>query len=68
MNDKSKFDLAKFESLQENENGMLINGFSTSFDQNIMGGQKKEGGTNYLFCTSNNCSGGNCISGCGTGS
>lgn len=52
----------KFELLTENAEGQLVSGFSDAMESDLM----KMGGVNW-GCT-NNCDGGNCVSGCGSGS
>ena len=62
--DKPKSYLLKFEVLSESKAGNLVNGFSAAIGVSDMGGQATLPGVN-VGCT-NNCSGGNCVPGCGT--
>lgn len=65
-NQVKKFDelVSSLEQVSEDQYGMLIGGFATvSSDSTELTGK---GGTNILSCDSNtNCSGGNCVAGCG---
>lgn len=63
---KPKSYLLKFEVLSESKAGNLVNGFSAAIgmsDTSSIGGRLP---TVNVGC-SNNCSGGNCVSGCGGG-
>jgi hypothetical protein len=66
MSKTDKSYLLKFEVLSESKSGNLVNGFSGAIgfnEVNSLGGEPH----NYLWCTTNNnCSGGNCVPGCGT--
>ena len=53
--------LGQFELLTESSNGILVSGFSTAIQSNIIGGLVDR--TNK-GCTINNCNGGNCAVGC----
>lgn len=55
-----KFKFTDFEEISETSSERLIGGFSASFSINKNYGDADEVG-------SNNCAGGNCASGCGTG-
>jgi hypothetical protein len=61
-NDNQKISLENFEALTEESNGTLINGFSEAFESS---NDTLIGGWNLISCTANNCSGGNCVTGCG---
>jgi len=50
-----------FELLSENAENQLVSGFSEAFEGDMV----KMGGVVNGSCP-NNCSGGNCVSGCGT--
>jgi hypothetical protein len=59
-----KLNFEQFEQLSENAEGQLISGFSEAFEGGLlMGG---DGGGNLISCEVNNCSGGNCVAGCGS--
>jgi hypothetical protein len=66
MSKTDKSYLLKFEVLSESKGGNLVNGFSGAIGMseiNVLGGEA----TNYIWCpTNNNCSGANCVPGCGT--
>lgn len=53
----------KFELLSEDAEGQLVSGFSSAMEADLM----RMGGESNVSCT-NNCAGGNCVSGCGSGS
>lgn len=57
MEKKEKFDLSKFEALSQNQQGQLVGGFSAATDPN------DQLPTDPV---TNNCNGGNCVSGCQT--
>ncbi len=57
--------LASMEPITEDQQGMLMGGFTeVAGDESADGGGS---GSNALLChpTTNNCNGGNCITGCG---
>lgn len=62
MSKKEKMDLTKFEGLNQNKEGLLVGGFSVTFNA----GSSASLGTNDRCQTVNNCNGGNCTKGCGT--
>lgn len=51
------FEIKNFESLSENSENKLVGGFSHTIS----------GGGNSSGTISNNCQGGNCVEGCGSG-
>lgn len=55
---KINFNLADFEAISETAENQLVGGFSTSIS--VMAGTP-------FAVEDNNCNGGNCVSGCGTG-
>ena len=59
MNKKITLTLENFEGISESQGNQLVGGFSQSFS-----GQEAA----FSASTTNNCSGGNCVSGCGTNS
>lgn len=62
MEKNQKLGFKNFEALMENENGTLIGGFSLlALPQNSYAGTI----TNDKCTISNNCKGGNCVTGCG---
>ena len=70
MEKNQKGYLAKFEVLSETKTGSLTNGYSTVIG--IKGSSLSQYGgaasiNGYKCQTTNNCSGGNCVSGCGGG-
>jgi hypothetical protein len=55
-----------FEQLSENSDGFLVSGFSTALGSNGMMHGGTAIGINAFKCeVTNNCNGGNCVSGCG---
>ncbi|WP_452225611.1 hypothetical protein [Lacinutrix chionoecetis] len=54
---KLSFNISNFEPISEDSENKLIGGFSTSLS----------GSGDSLETLSNNCSGGNCVEGCGSG-
>ncbi|MDP1814039.1 MAG: hypothetical protein Q8K92_06280 [Leadbetterella sp.] len=58
-NINSSFNLSNFESISETSENQLVGGFSSSLSFNLT--------MSYGDDNSNNCEGGNCAAGCGTG-
>jgi hypothetical protein len=62
-----KLNFEQFEQLSENAQGQLVSGFSEAFEGGIMmGGDDGDDGFNVSCPKNTNCSGGNCVSGCGS--
>jgi len=53
-----QFSFSKFETIAEQTDGQLVGGFSSSFSGSSLSTEE---------VGSNNCAGGNCVSGCGDG-
>jgi len=62
---KAKLDLSSFEVLAENDKGALVGGFSTTLS-NPHSAELGSGINGNNCGNTNNCSGGNCVSGCGS--
>jgi len=61
MNAKLMFNVSSFEPISDIGSEKLIGGFSTSFSVSMVHG------SDINDVGSNNCAGGNCVSGCGNG-
>lgn len=61
MSKKMKMDLTKFEGLNQNKEGLLVGGFSVTFNAP----SNSVSMLNDRCQTTNNCNGGNCVKGCG---
>ncbi|MDN3548782.1 hypothetical protein [Mucilaginibacter aquaedulcis] len=61
---KLKLSFDNFEILSENSEGKLVSGFSDAFFGDALMQFGGGSNNNNVSCT-NNCAGGNCISGCG---
>ncbi|WP_196896226.1 hypothetical protein [Aureivirga marina] len=64
---KKQFDIKKFEVL-ETSNEVLKGGFSTAYTGAGLDAAFKEAKNVLSNCSTNNCHGGNCASGCGSDS
>ncbi|THU40333.1 hypothetical protein FAM09_10725 [Niastella caeni] len=61
-----KLNFEQFEQLTENAEGQLISGFSEAFEGNFIMGGGDTAASNLISCHNTNCSGGNCVAGCGS--